>query len=69
MTSCEIYPPCIDVVDLKTIHEATINISSTGSITIDQLRKHIDALQKALLELEYVNKTGTQQIKQERGLE
>jgi hypothetical protein len=63
-----IHEPYLNIVDLKTIHEATINISSTGSITIDQLRKHIDALQKALLELEYVNKTGTQQIKQERGL-
>jgi len=63
-----IHEPYLNIVDLKTIHAATINISSTGSITIDQLRKHIDALQKALLELEYVNKTGTQQIKQERGL-
>jgi hypothetical protein len=67
--SIQINEPYLNIVDLKTIHEATINISSTGSITIDQLRKHIDALQKALLELEYVNKTRTQQIKQERGFE
>jgi hypothetical protein len=67
--SIQINEPYLNIADLKTIHEATINISSTGSITINQLQKHINTLQKALLELEYVNKTRTQQIKQERGLE
>jgi len=61
--------PYLDIVNLKTIHEATINIPDTGNMTIEQLRKHIEVLQKKLLELEYINRTVTQEIKKERGLE
>jgi hypothetical protein len=61
--------PYLNIVDLKTIHEATINISATGCLTINQLRNHIRELEKSLLELEYINRTITQQIKEQRGLE
>jgi hypothetical protein len=64
-----IHAPYLNIADLKTIHDATISVPNSGSMTIEQLRKHIDVLQKALLELEYVNKTVTQQLKEERGLE
>lgn len=64
----QIYEPYINIVDLKTIHEATISVSATGSITATQLREHIRELEKSLLELEWTDKTVTREIKEQRVL-
>jgi hypothetical protein len=65
----EIYPPHVKASDLKTIHEATISVPNNGSMTIEQFRKHIRELEKALLELEYINRVVTQELKEEWGIE
>ncbi len=69
MTSCEIHPPYIDIVSLKEIREATISVPNNGSMTIEQFRNHIRELEKALLELEYINQVVTQELKQEWRIE
>ena len=43
----KIHEPYLNIVDLKTIHEATITVPNNGDMTIEELRKHIDVLQKA----------------------
>ena len=65
----KIYPPHIDVVSLKEIREAEISVSNNGSMTIEQFRKHIRELEKALLELEYINRVVTQELKEQWGIE
>lgn len=64
-----IHEPYIKASDLKTIHEATISVSATGSMTAKQFREHIRELEKALLELEWTDKTVTREIKEKWGLE
>lgn len=65
----KIYPPHIDIVSLKEIREAEINVSNNGSMNIEQFRKHIRELEKALLELEYINRVVTQELKEQWGIE